>query len=1050
MHGEEKGPKSVTVPEPGPEPVPQPKPEPDLEPDPEPVPQPDPEPDLQPDPEPVPQPDPEPDLEPDPEPDLEPDSQPKPMVVLGEKYEMKHGTKTVRLYTVIPEVVKVHCESLTRMLYDKKLMNKTERSSVEDCDVILAFCPVVSRLGTDVEAALKNIPVQADKETRCPSQPKEREDAAVGGCEAADGVVVAAFGITVARVLLTVAMKIFNLLWQLVMRLAQIIGVERHLQALARVLRTIAMKMFNLLWPLVMGLAEIIGVKRHLQALTSRLRIAPAGSIIGPPVIQVFTILIGKTLGSHESFLELLATQVTLERVDSVMECDVILAFCPIVSRVGTDIVAALPKIPDRKPAILVVLHHTFDTDYVIPNTSRFTADKNIPTVDCLMTKKRLKAFVIESGKTLNSRQQFVERLSSRAEEVQNADQCDVILAFCPIVSRVGTDIEAAVKLFEACCPTPKPIILVVLHHTFNREYVVPDCKKYVGGDRVSCIINGLFHDDEGLLKCCEVNTQAIEHALVKLKELKKDKKKKNKETDDSEGEDSKKKEEKKKENGDREHKTQKREINEREEEKRRSAKKSKGEDINDEGKTMACEESKETEPAERGGGKRFSQMKHDKKSHDGPAQQALSRILKKKLKIFVIESGKTLNSRQQFVERLSSRAEEVHNADQCDVILAFCPIVSRVGTDIEAAVKLFEACCPTSKPIILVVLHHTFNREYVVPDCKKYVGGDRVSCIVNGLFHDDEGLLKCCEVNTQAIEHALVKLKELKKDKKKKNKETDDSEDEDSKKSHDGPAQQALSRILKKKLKIFVIESGKTLNSRQQFVERLSSRAEEVHNADQCDVILAFCPIVSRVGTDIEAAVKLFEACCPTSKPIILVVLHHTFNREYVVPDCKKYVGGDRVSCIVNGLFHDDEGLLKCCEVNTQAIEHTLVKLKELKKDKKKKNKETDDSEDEDSKKEEEKKKENGDREHKTQKRKEKNLKERDNIPPSKRDEQKDESGSLSPKKNKVGPEVVQEGHSSKEQMHSPVQTTRPKQSQGRQYNQQRRTKGCCFCVIL
>ena len=45
----------------------------------------------------------------------------------------------------------------------------------------------------------------------------------------------------------------------------------------------------------------------------------------------------------------------------------------------------------------------------------------------------------------MNSDTDFLDRLSSQCEiEKVDANECDVILAFSPIVSRAGTDIEAA------------------------------------------------------------------------------------------------------------------------------------------------------------------------------------------------------------------------------------------------------------------------------------------------------------------------------------------------------------------------------------------------------------------------------------------------------------------------------------------------------------------------------------------------------------------------------------------------------------------------------
>ncbi|KAI5089529.1 hypothetical protein C0J45_20937, partial [Silurus meridionalis] len=79
--------------------------------------------------------------------------------------------------------------------------------------------------------------------------------------------------------------------------------------------------------------------------------------------------------------------EVDLQEVSEVDECDFILVFCPVVLRAGTDIEAAIKKlqsISDTKPAVLVVLHHTFDTKYSVPDSSRAVNRKNLIAVDCL------------------------------------------------------------------------------------------------------------------------------------------------------------------------------------------------------------------------------------------------------------------------------------------------------------------------------------------------------------------------------------------------------------------------------------------------------------------------------------------------------------------------------------------------------------------------------------------------------------------------------------------------------------------------------------------
>ncbi|XP_076126562.1 uncharacterized protein LOC143106223 [Alosa pseudoharengus] len=103
---------------------------------------------------------------------------------------------------------------------------------------------------------------------------------------------------------------------------------------------------------------------------------------------NVFILLLGNTANAHREFIRLVAQKVWVNEVPNIQKCDIILAFCPIVSRVGTDIEAALTRIPDiGKPVILAVLHHTFDRDYVVPNTSRFVQRPNVTTVDCIFSE---------------------------------------------------------------------------------------------------------------------------------------------------------------------------------------------------------------------------------------------------------------------------------------------------------------------------------------------------------------------------------------------------------------------------------------------------------------------------------------------------------------------------------------------------------------------------------------------------------------------------------------------------------------------------------------
>ncbi|KAK3510286.1 hypothetical protein QTP70_033152 [Hemibagrus guttatus] len=80
------------------------------------------------------------------------------------------------------------------------------------------------------------------------------------------------------------------------------------------------------------------------------------------------------------------------------------------------------------------------------------------------------------------------------------------------------------------------------------------------------------------------------------------------------------------------------------------------------------------------------------------------------------------------------------------DVIIAFVPVSSRAGLDAQDAMNKI----PKDKPVLLVVLHHTFNSDVIVPDFRPYVDRKDVF-VVDCLFHEDQGLLRCLR-NDDAI----------------------------------------------------------------------------------------------------------------------------------------------------------------------------------------------------------------------------------------------------------------------------------------------------------
>ncbi|XP_029589487.1 uncharacterized protein LOC115174765 isoform X10 [Salmo trutta] len=280
--------------------------------------------------------------------------------------------------------------------------------------------------------------------------------------------------------------------------------------------------------------------------------------------------------------------------------------------------------------------------------------------------------------------------------------------------------------------------------------------------------------------------------------------------------------------------------------------------------------------------------------------------------KFFTILTGNTLGSHEEINRRLTKNGlTKVTSSAESDVIMAFCPIVSRAGTDIEAALQQI----PDGKPVILVVLHHTFNPDYTVPDSSRLVTRSDVILTVDCLFHESKGLLECHH-NEAAVTEIVNIIPPM-----------NDWEIIEHSEASEALEHKNLEQDSPKepRIALLVIVAGNTLGSHEGITLQLTttSTVTEVKSPEESDFIMVFCPIVSRAGTDIEAALQQI----PVGKPVILVVLHHTFNPDYTVPDSSRLVTRDDVILTVDCLFHESQGLLECHR-NEAAVKEILKKL--------------------------------------------------------------------------------------------------------------------------
>ncbi|XP_035851455.1 uncharacterized protein LOC116066319 isoform X3 [Sander lucioperca] len=83
----------------------------------------------------------------------------------------------------------------------------------------------------------------------------------------------------------------------------------------------------------------------------------------GPQTTLEYKMIVGgKTFDAHQQLMEKVQDQVRL--IESSQDYKVTFVFCPISSRVASDVEAAMTDVRDDKPVILVLMHHTREVKY--------------------------------------------------------------------------------------------------------------------------------------------------------------------------------------------------------------------------------------------------------------------------------------------------------------------------------------------------------------------------------------------------------------------------------------------------------------------------------------------------------------------------------------------------------------------------------------------------------------------------------------------------------------------------------------------------------------
>ncbi|XP_029705104.1 uncharacterized protein [Takifugu rubripes] len=422
---------------------------------------------------------------------------------------------------VASETKNAYMEWVSKM----KRVGHTEVNIQEDADYNLVFCPVKSRIKTDIDEALEGLPDNK-------------------------------------AVILVVMHHTFD---------PDLVIVESRLQELPRNVRLTVDSLFYQGRLLRCNRNDIAW--NQIQK-TFNIPIPEPSWWMRPFNLsgtKFFVYVASETKNAHMEWVSKMK-RVGHTEVNIQEDADYYLVFCPVKSRIKTDIDEALEGLPDNKAVILVVMHHTFDPHLMIVESRLQELPRNVRlTVDSLFYQGRLlwcnrndiawnqikktfnipvpepswrmrpfnlsgtKFFVYVASETKNAHMEWVSKMKRVGHtEVNIQEDADYYLVFCPVKSRIKTDIDEALEGL----PDNKAVILVVMHHTFDPDLMIVESRLQELPRNVRLTVDSLFH--QGRLLRCNRNdiawnqiqktfiipipepswTKAVVDCLVKHKEL--------------------------------------------------------------------------------------------------------------------------------------------------------------------------------------------------------------------------------------------------------------------------------------------------------------------------------------------------------------------------------------------------------------------------------------------------------------------------------------------------------------------------------------------------
>ncbi|XP_035985360.1 uncharacterized protein LOC118558874 [Fundulus heteroclitus] len=145
-----------------------------------------------------------------------------------------------------------------------------------------------------------------------------------------------------------------------------------------------------------------------------------------------------------------------------------------------------------------------------------------MPSMQSIPFRPRVKVYCFITGDTFGAHESIMAKVrnnrlfSPLVEETQGPEDSRVIVVFCPITSRVGSDVESAMR-DQRVSSSDKPVILVLMHHTRDVDYSTGESNWSETYKDVVLAAHVFFHETEPGLLNCERNDQAIEEVKQKL-----------------------------------------------------------------------------------------------------------------------------------------------------------------------------------------------------------------------------------------------------------------------------------------------------------------------------------------------------------------------------------------------------------------------------------------------------------------------------------------------------------------------------------------------------